>query len=463
MGALAVPAIALGYAAAGLAILIGLGLVRDRADALVLSGLAVVTGWAATGVWLSLVLVVGADVTPVTVLVGWFGLVAGAAALTRVVRAGPRLQLVVPAGRKRLALLGATIVVALAAVLVLARAVFWTGLFHADVWSFWIPKAKTIYFFAGLDTAPGGFTSQVSPDYPPLKPAVDAAVFALAGDADPLLLPPHNAVLAVAFVAAAAAVLWRLAGAMVAAAGALVVLALPGFRDLAGSSLADESLAILFAVACLLGADWLLAGDPRPLALVSLLLGACVLTKNEGALLAAALLAALAAVAPLRRHAALAAVGPATVFVTWRAWLVANDVPRNPAQRFERLAEPRYLAQHFDQFAYGSRRLAEEVSDPRLWSAAVPLVLLVAIALVGTRTRLAVVAAGVPLACLAGFAVIYWIGPNRIFEFEPEYTFIEDNVRRVVAPVALASAAVLPLLVREAVRPPSRHYDRSRT
>jgi hypothetical protein len=290
----------------------------------------------------------------------------------------------------------------------------------------------------------------VSPDYPPLKPAIDAAVFVFAGEADPLLLPPHNAILAVGFLAAVIGLLWRAATPGFAVAGALVIVALPAFRDLAGSSLADESLAIVFALACLLVVEWLLTDDSRALAVASLLLAASVLTKNEGALLAAVVLILLLLVVTRRLRVLLAALAPAAAFVMWRAWLVAHDVPRNPAQRFEKLADPGYLAGHLDQLEYGARRLAEEVADPRLWSAAVPLALIAAVTLVGRRTPLAVVAIGVPIASLAGFALIYWIGPNRIFEFEPPYTFIEDNVGRVVAPVALASAALLPLLVAEA-------------
>ena len=462
MGGLAVPALVVGYGISGFALLVGSGLVRRWTDALLLSGIAVVSGWAATGTWLSLVLVAGFDVTVATVLLGWLVLAAAGAALTRVVPAGPRVDVELPDGRRRIALLATGAAVALASVLVLVRSVFWNGLFHADVWSFWIPKAKTIYYFDGLDTAAGGFTSQVSPDYPPLKPAVDAAVFAFTGDADPLLLPPHSAMLSVAFLAAAIGVLWRLADPVVAAAAGVVLVALPGFRDLAGSSLADEALAVLFALACLLSVEWLLRRDPRSLALASLLLAACVLTKNEGALLAAALVGALLVVGRPRRNVVLAALAPASAFAVWRAWLVAHDVPRNPAQRFENIADSAYLADHVDQLAHGVGRLAGESADPRLWSAAVPLAVFVAVVVMGRRTRLGVLAAGVPVASLAGFAVIYWIGPNRLFAFEPEYTFIEDNVGRVVAPVALASATLLPLLVSEAVRAGPRHYDRQR-
>lgn len=452
MGALAVAALALGYVVSGFAILTGIGLVRGAVDAVLLSGVALIAGWCATGTWLSLVLVAGFDVTVSSVLIGWLAVAVAGAVLAGKVPAAPSLVGELPEGRRRLAVAGGAVVLAVAAGLLIARSVLWSGLFHGDVWSFWIPKAKTIFFFDGLDTAPGGFTSQVSPDYPPLKPAIDAAVFVFAGEADPLLLPPHNAILAVGFLAAVIGLLWRAATPGFAVAGALVIAALPAFRDLAGSSLADESLAIVFALACLLVAQWLLTDDPRTLAVASLLLAASILTKNEGALFAALIVILLLLVVTRRLRVLLAALLPTAAFVMWRAWLVAHDIPRNPAQRFEKLADPSHLAGHLDHLEYGTRRLTEEVADPRLWSAAVPLALVAAVTLAGRRTPLAVVAIGVPIASLAGFAVIYWIGPNRLFEFEPPYTFIEDNVGRVVAPVALTSATLLPLLVAEAQR-----------
>ena len=53
-------------------------------------------------------------------------------------------------------------------VALLVRSVEPTGVLHPDVWNQWLPKAKILYFFGGLDTGPGGFTSQFNPDYPPL-------------------------------------------------------------------------------------------------------------------------------------------------------------------------------------------------------------------------------------------------------------------------------------------------------
>jgi hypothetical protein len=44
------------------------------------------------------------------------------------------------------------------------------GLYEFDAWSFWVPKAKAIYLFGGLDRQL--FHDLPGPSYPPLVPAV---------------------------------------------------------------------------------------------------------------------------------------------------------------------------------------------------------------------------------------------------------------------------------------------------
>jgi hypothetical protein len=444
----------LGYAVSGLALLTGAGLVRRFSEAVRWLGLALVAGWAGTGIWLSLVLVAGFDVTVASVVGGWGVAVLVGLGLTRVVAAAPPREpsrrTGRPAGAAAAAVAASAGLVALMLALGLARALYWHGRFHGDVWSFWIPKAEIIYFFDGLDTAAGGFTSQVSPDYPPLKPALDAAVFEFAGAADPLLLPVHNMLVGTAFVAAAVAILARVVPLWVAAAGGALVVALPEFSDLLGSCLADESLAVEFALAALLVSCWLVRPDGRWLALAALFLTGCVLTKNEGAMLGLTLVGVAMLVSPGRRSAALLAGVPGLLaFGLWKGWLIAHDVPPNPAQRFSKLLDPGYLAGAADQLAYGAYRLVENVAAKPGWLLAVPLGMAAASALVRRCRPLALLALLVPVLALSGFAVIYWIGPDRIFPFEPPHKFVDDNVGRVVAPVALSSAAVLPLLLSE--------------
>jgi len=54
-----------------------------------------------------------------------------------------------------------------------------------DTWAFWLPKAKAIYYFHGLSTGVGGFTSFPHASYPPGIPLMDSAAFSFMGGVHP--------------------------------------------------------------------------------------------------------------------------------------------------------------------------------------------------------------------------------------------------------------------------------------
>ena len=89
-----------------------------------------------------------------------------------------------PASASTLILLVTAGGVALAGLLLeaLFRAARLQSLQAYDAWAFWVPKAKAIYFFGGLDEQV--FTTWAGPTYPPLVPIVDAAAFHAMGGAD---------------------------------------------------------------------------------------------------------------------------------------------------------------------------------------------------------------------------------------------------------------------------------------
>ena len=72
-----------------------------------------------------------------------------------------------------------------------------------DAWSFWVPKAKAIYFFGELDEQ--FFTELPGASYPPLVPVLDAAAFHVMGGPDVVTLHAQYWLLGVGFV-------WALAG-----------------------------------------------------------------------------------------------------------------------------------------------------------------------------------------------------------------------------------------------------------
>ena len=71
-----------------------------------------------------------------------------------------------------------------------------------DAWAFWVPKAKAIYFFGGLDAQV--FTTFPGPTYPPLIPILDAAAFHAMGGVDVVTLHLQYWFLVVGAVAAVA-------------------------------------------------------------------------------------------------------------------------------------------------------------------------------------------------------------------------------------------------------------------
>ena len=97
---------------------------------------------------------------------------------------------------------GALIVVYLEA---LFRAGRLAGLSAWDAWAFWVPKAKAIYFFGGLDEQ--FFRELANPTYPPLVPALEASAFHFMGSADVVTLHLQFWFFACGFVAAVAGLL----------------------------------------------------------------------------------------------------------------------------------------------------------------------------------------------------------------------------------------------------------------
>ena len=76
------------------------------------------------------------------------------------------------------------------------------GLDEFDGWAFWVPKAKAIYFFGGLD--PQFFPELPGPSYPPLVPALSTTSFHFMGSADVVTLHLQFWFFLVGFVAAVA-------------------------------------------------------------------------------------------------------------------------------------------------------------------------------------------------------------------------------------------------------------------
>jgi hypothetical protein len=244
----------------------------------------------------------------------------------------------------------------------LFRAARLSALVAFDAWAFWVPKARTIYEFGGLDEQ--FFVGLPGPTYPPLVPILDAAAFHAMGSADVVTLRLQFWFLAVGFVAAAAGLLCKRVPGWILWPLLLLALVAPRTSGHLTTPQADFLLQFLFCTAAVLAALWLLDGSTWHLAACTIVLAGAALTKREGALLAAILLVALVVATVDRRRAAwpriaLAGLVVAAINLPWRLWYldrgIGGEAPSSLSGDFAR--------------ARGSLRLAADVFlDPSLWS-----------------------------------------------------------------------------------------------
>ncbi|HUP22007.1 MAG TPA: hypothetical protein VNB06_03600 [Thermoanaerobaculia bacterium] len=294
-----------------------------------LAGLAYLLGVTLLGVVWTFLLVSGVPFGGAAILLS--AALVCAVALGVAIRLGrTRPVLGVPAVLTRLSLF-AVAGVALAGLLAeaLFRGARLQGLYAFDAWAFWIPKAEAIYFFGGLDEQV--FTRLPGPTYPPLLPALDAAAFHAMGGADVVTLHLQFWFLTFGFLAAAAGILWRHVPSWILWPMLLLTFVAPRASGHLTTPQADFLLDFLFCTAALLGALWVVDRAPWRLVAATTLLGGAVLTKREGALLAAILLFALTLFTFDRRRDAwpklmLAAGAVVAAGVPWRIWYANRGI-----------------------------------------------------------------------------------------------------------------------------------------
>jgi len=454
IGLFALNAVFLGV---GTSLLAALGVVRERGEALRFSGLALVVGWAAVGIAGSYALMLGSGLSLLDIVVLSTLLAAGGLLVSRRVPRLERRPRPFPTrGLERVAASAGALVLAGYLELLFLRARL-SEPSRWDTWAYWIPKAKSIVYFDGIDTDAGGFTSFANPDYPPLKPAVDAIALRFVGDVDPGALPVQNWVVAAAFFGAVAALLaHRVPPAVLWPSLALAAL-LPSFGSLVGSLLADEPIALLFALSGVCGALWLLEQEARFLALAAFFLATAALLKNEGLMLALVLFVVLAAVTRLRpwRQLLASAAVPILAFVPWRLWTNAHGVAANADVRLGDLARPEFLLDRSERLETALRELPPFLLAFDRSLLTLPLVVVVAAALARRSPALSVYAVGPVVLAFLGFATVYWASTN------PVNWYIDTTADRVLVSLVVFGAVLFPLLVAEALES-SRYSEAER-
>jgi hypothetical protein len=326
-----------------------------------------------------------------------------------------------------------------------------TPLYEFDAWSFWVPKAKAIYAFGGLDHQ--FFHDLPGQSYPPLLPALEAAAFHFMGSPDVVTLHLQFWFLLVGFVAALVGLLCVRVPAVALWPPLLLVLLTPFVVERALQPQADFLLGELFALAALLVGLWLLERAGWQLAAAGFLLAAAMLTKREGYLFAGVVVgAALVASARevRRRWPVLILVSAAALLATipWRVLLVTQDLRRGGPE-----AGGAGLLSHTDR-AWPSLRLAvTTLFDFHLWLIVAPVVLAaVTLAFVASERVFATYALALYTLGIVGFTWITWSFPDLPITENPAL----NPIARVTGSLILVSAVIVPILLRDFVGRPTR-------
>ena len=431
------------YAVLGVTLLWAIRGLPRWSDVIRLAGLGYLLGLASFGVVWTQLLVVGVQ------LDGWalvlslvLGTAAAASAAVILGRERPR-GFGDPA---RHASAGAVLVtasgIALAGLLLegMFRSARLQSLQAYDAWAFWVPKAKAIYYFGGLDHQL--FTTLANATYPPVVPILDAAAFHAMGSVDVSTFHLQYWFLVVGATAAIAGCLYRHVPAWLLWPSLLLVLAVP--RIAAGLLVpqADVLVDVLFVVGVLLLVLWLRDGRGWRLAAVAVLLAGAGLTKREGLLFAAAALGVGLAASFGRRRAlwprllAVAAL-VAVAALPWRLWYsrqgIGGEAPSDAG-----------AGGSVDRMLDALRLSFDVLFDTTLWSV-VPIVALVAVGAAfvwGDRRVAAFLAAVLGLVFLGGAWVTYAFRELPITADEAL-----NPIVRYTGGIVLLAAVATPLLL----------------
>ena len=428
------------YAVVGIAVLWAFRGFRTWSHVARLAGLGYLLGVAAFGILWTLLLVVDVPFGGVAIVISLAGIAVAATVAGRLRRSA------IPRGWP-MSVTGPVVLVtaaglALAGLLLeaLLRSARLQSLQAYDAWAFWVPKAKAIYFFGGLDEQV--FTTLPGPSYPPLLPILDAAAFHAMGGADTVTLHIQFWILVAGGVAAVAGCLHRHVPAWLLWPSLLLVLVVPRFSEHLLTPQADVLVDVFFVVATLLVALWLRDAEGWRLASTAVLLGGVVLTKREGLVFAACVLLVAFAASWVRRRrewprlVAVAAVVAAAI-VPWRLWYadrgISTDAPSAAEASGDRLLDSLQLS-------------IEVFYDNALWSV-VPVVASVALgaaALWGDRLLAAFLGLVLALVFVGGVWSTYGYPELPITADEA----INPIVRYTSAIVLLAGCATPLLLAR---------------
>lgn len=430
----------------GCALLWGVRGWRSWAELVRLGGVAYFLGLAALIVAFTVELVLGIPLRPWTIFLTGGALAAGGFLIgVRMGRAFPPLTSPIRLGCPSL-------VVGLftAAIVLYFQAFFRAGRLEGpgpdwDAWRAWTLRAKGIFYEGGLDEALPSVGQ--TPSYPPGLSALQAAAFHAMGAADAVTLHLLTWFPAAAFVAALIGLLTPRVKSVILLPFVLLLLLVPkGILEWGSRLMADLPMSFLLVVAALLVVLWLEDGKTWRLPAVALLLAGAMLTKREGQLLAAVIVAS-ALVASWRERRSLwprlagVAVAAFVLAVPWRIWFTTKGLPSDAP-------EAGYLGFHHLDRGWASLQLVVSTLFAYDFWLVVPALAIAACGLcllVGDR-RVAVFVLSVLTLSVLGSTWVIWTNPT--FEITPDNSL--NPIGRLLGTPVLVVGALTPLLLDRA-------------
>jgi len=278
------------------------------------------------------------------------------------------------------------------------------------------------------------------PDYPLWWSALAALDVRVAGEVDVRAMNAQLAILVVAFLAAAARLLWGWVRPWLLFASLLLLAASPEFLRHAQSGMADLPLAVFLSLSLLAGVGWLFTGRGFYLGLVVVFGAAAAAIKTEGLPEVVLLLALLGFFAPRRRAGLwLAGAAATATALPWVAWRAVHDIGGRVALGDG--LDPGFLADRAERLGPAFEGLLSHLLDPTEWLLLVPLAVMLALAGFARERRAAWLA--LPALLAAGFALLvwaYWADRDDI-----DY-LVSTSAYRVVDPLVLTAVVATPLL-----------------
>ena len=315
-----------------------------------------------------------------------------------------------------------------------------------DGWAIWGVKARALFAFGGISNPV--FESHVyahhMQDYPLFVPALEATAYRAIGGVNEQLVHLQLLGLAVGFAGALWAVLRPRVPAELLGLSMLAIVAAPGVLDALAANYADVPLAIFVALGVAALARWLLEPQARTLPWAVLFLTSAVLTKNEGAVFAAAALLAALVLAPRRRTVLAAAACVYAPLVPWRVFIAVHHLHDQALRASD--FRPLSLARHTHRIAPSASRLVQELLFAH-HGLLIPMALIAAVgALVAGRGRLVLFGVLWFGLSFAGLVLAYWASPLQLD------WYLATSAPRIVLPLIVGSAALAPLFAGEVWR-----------